>query len=90
MKNIKLGPDVYKKLQSIRKKDKKLYKKVQKQLTIFQKNSRHSSLRLHRIIREVKNVWSISINKSYRMLYVDEENMYYFFDIGTHDEVYKK
>lgn len=90
MKPIKLSPDFYKKLQVIRKRDNKLFKKIQKQLKLFQINPRHKSLRLHKITREVKSVWSISIDKSIRMLYIDEDEAFYFFAIGSHDEVYKR
>lgn len=89
MKAILFSPDLSKKLQKIKKKDYLLFSKIQKQLKIFRDNPRHKSLRLHKITREVKNVWSISIDKSIRMLYVDETDIY-FFDIGKHNEVYRK
>lgn len=90
MMTIRVSPDVYKKLQVLRSKDKKLFKKVQKQLKLFKQNPRHKSLRRHKITREIKSVWSISIDKSYRMLYREDESEYYFFAVGTHDEVYRK
>lgn len=89
MKAILFSPDFSKKLQKIKKKDHQLFSKIQKQLNIFKDNPTHKSLRLHKITKEVKNVWSISIDKSMRMLYVDEDDIY-FFDIGKHDEVYRK
>lgn len=89
MKIIKFAPDVYKKIQTIRTKDPKLYKKIQKQINLFKEDPKHKSLRLHKVIREIKNSWSISIDKSFRMLYT-EQDFVYFFDIGTHDEVYRK
>lgn len=90
MKPIKFSPDLYKKLQIIRRKDFRLFKKIQKQLKLFQIDPRHKSLRLHKITREVKNVWSISIDMSVRMLYIDEDEEFYFFALGSHDEVYKR
>ena len=90
MKPIKFSPDLRKKLQVIRKRDNKFSKKIQKQLKLFQSNPRHKSLRLHRITREVKDVWSISIDIKTRMLYIDEDEEFYFFTIGSHDEVYKR
>lgn len=89
MKAIKFSPELYKDLQKLRRKDKKLFTKIQKQLKLFAANPRHKSLRLHRIKREVKNVWSISIDKNFRMLYEDNE-IFYFFRLGSHDEVYRK
>jgi len=90
MKAIVFSPDVLKKLQKIQKKDTKLFNKIHKQLLLFKQNPKHHSLRLHRIVRNVENVWSISIDKNYRMLYQDQPKKAYFFEIGTHDEVYKK
>lgn len=90
MKPIKFGSDAKRKLREIQKKNIKLYKRVQKQLDLFLKDPRHKSLRLHKIKRRDNlKVWSISINESYRMLY-EENDIIYFVDIGTHDKVYKK
>lgn len=89
MKIIKFSPDVYTKLQTIQSRDTKLFKKIQKQLKLFKENPKHKSLRLHKVTREVKNSWSISIDKNFRMIYM-EDSFIYFFDVGTHDEVYRK
>ena len=71
MKTIKFSPAAYKKLQEIHRKDIKLFNRIQKQIKLFQQNPRHKSLRLHKVAREVKNSWSISINKSFRMIYTE-------------------
>ncbi len=90
MKPLKFSTDVDKKLKEIQFKDISLYKRIQKQLYLFINNPHHKSLRLHKIKRHDKlNIWSISIDKGYRMLY-EENEIIYFFDIGTHDEVYRK
>lgn len=89
MKTIKFSLSVYKKLQTIQSRNTKLFKKIQKQLKLFKENPKHKSLRLHKVTREVKNSWSISIDISFRMIYT-ENGFIYFFDIGTHDEVYRK
>ena len=88
MKDIALSASFVKKAKEIRNKDRNLYKKIQKQLELFQNNPHHLSLRTHKLTGDLKNVWSVSIDKSYRMLYQDG-NLYYFFDLGTHDQVYK-
>ena len=90
MKIIRFSPDVYKKLQKLRTKDSILFQQVYKKLKIFEQDPLHPSLRLHKVTREVENVCSISINMSIRMLYTESEEDYYFFEIGTHDEVYRK
>lgn len=89
MKIIKFSTDVYKKLQTIQSRDTKLFKKIQKQLKLFKEDPKHKSLRLHKVTREIKNSWSISIDKSFRMIYT-ENGFIYFFEMGTHDEVYRK
>lgn len=89
MKSIKFSPDVYEKFRVIRTKNPQLYKKILKQIRLFKENPRHKSLRLHKVTREVRNSWSISIDKSLRLIYT-EQDFIYFFDLGTHDEVYRK
>ncbi|HEX8932502.1 MAG TPA: type II toxin-antitoxin system mRNA interferase toxin, RelE/StbE family [Patescibacteria group bacterium] len=79
------------KLKKIKKLDKKLFAKVDKQLKIFTDNPKHPSLRTHKLTGKNENVWSISITMSIRLVYkIIDDNIYYFVDIGTHDEVYKK
>lgn len=90
MKTFKFSSDLSKKLKEIQSKDLKLFKRIQKQLEIFQTDPKHPSLRLHKVTRDIQNVWSISINKSIRMLYTELEDDFYFFEVGTHDEVYRK
>lgn len=89
MKPIKLSPAVLKKLQETQKTNIKLSNKIQKQLRLFQENPYHPSLRLHKITREVKNAWSISIDMSLRMLYTETAEDFYFFEIGSHEEAYR-
>lgn len=90
MKNIRFSPAVKKELKEIQSRDIKLSKRIEKQLDLFTKNPRHKSLRLHKIKRKDNlKVWSISINEGYRMIY-EENDVIYFVDIGTHDEVYRK
>ncbi len=90
MKTIQFDPDLLKKLQKIKLTDSKLAKRIEKKLELFEADPKHPSLRLHKITREVKEVFSISINKSIRMLYTNLEDKVYFFEIGTHEEVYRE
>ncbi len=87
MKPIQFSPEAYKKLEELKHKNPKLLNKVQKQLKLFKQDSRHKSLRLHKITNQVENTWSISIDKSFRILYTELEDSIYFFKIGSHDEV---
>ena len=66
MKAIDFDADVAKKIRKIRTKDKKLFIKIQKQLRLFQNDPHHNSLKLHKLGRSLKNIWSISIDRSIR------------------------
>lgn len=86
----KLSPLVQKTLTGLYKKDKDLVEKIQKQILMFESNPKHPSLRLHKLSGNLNTIWSISINKKLRMIYIQDGNVAYFFDIGSHDQVYKK
>jgi addiction module RelE/StbE family toxin len=89
--DIKLSLLVDKELAKIKRKDKKLSDKISKQLSLLTANPKHPSLRLHKLSGSADDIWSISITMSIRMLYkLLEDDTAYFFDIGTHDEVYRK
>jgi len=89
MKDIEFSIKLLKKLQIISRKDKQLFDKIKKQLVLFQKDFHHNSLRLHKLKGELRNTWSISIDKKIRLVYTEDQHSIYFFDIGTHDQVYK-
>jgi len=88
--NFKFSPELNKELKKIKKRDIILINKIEKQLLLFQKNPVHPSLRTHKLTGKLDNIWSISIDKNIRMLYIQDNDSAYFFDVGTHDEVYKK
>lgn len=90
MKPIEFSPKLLEKLRTLRRQDKKIFERIEKQLSLFQKDPNYNSLRLHKLKGNLKNVWSISVDKNHRMLYIDEDDTAYFFNIGTHEEVYKK
>ena len=87
---IRIDEKLQKELQLIAKKDSQLTKQIQKQLRLFKENPKHKSLRVHKLSGDLKNMWSISITKTIRMAYILDGDEAYFYDIGTHDEVYKK
>ncbi len=89
--NFRISEDLEHELQKICQKDKKLFELIRKQLRLFQSDSKHPSLRNHKLKGSQREVWSISINRSIRAVYqITEAGEAYFFDMGTHDEVYKK
>lgn len=87
--NFEVSSDLKKELKKIKKKNQSLSQKIEKQLLLFTVNHFHPSLRTHKLSGN-DNVWSISIDRSVRMLYKLEESHAYFFDIGTHEQVYKR
>lgn len=89
MKKILFSPDFQKKLLSVKKKDHKLFNRIRRQLKIFSVTPQHPSLRLHKLKGNLKNVWSVSVSMDFRIVFIDEE-YYYFFDMGAHDQIYKQ
>ena len=88
---IRLSPDLIKELTKIKRKNYILAGRIKKQLSLFTSNPKHQSLRVHKLTGELQGMWSISITRDIRMLYIlRDHNDAYFFDIGTHDQVYKK
>lgn len=85
-----LSSEVKRKLRDINRKSPKLSEKIRKKLELFVGNPKHPSLRNHKLKGNLKDAWSISIEKDLRMLYYFDEEGVIFFDIGTHDQVYKK
>ena len=88
---IKFSTNARVDLQKIKKKDVLLYRRVEKQITLFIQNPKHPSLRIHKLTGKLNNSWSLSVTKSHRVVYVFlERNVMYVVGIGTHDHVYKK
>lgn len=77
-------------LKKLKHKQPLLFKKIQKQLNFFQNDIKHPSLRTHKLVGNLSNEWSISIEGNIRLIYYIENNVAIFFKIGNHDEVYRK
>jgi len=76
-------------LKSTKKISGNIIKQVKQKETIFKQNPRHPSLRLHELHGKLKGVWSISINKNYRIIFEYHKNGdVVFISIGNHD-IYK-
>lgn len=88
--NLSLTNEVKQQLKKIKQKQPQLFKKIQKQLKLFQENPKHPSLRTHKLKGNLSNTWSITIEGNTRMIYSLEKNDVLFFLIGSHDEVYRK
>ena len=87
---IRFDSKLQKEIDKIKHKDPKLFKKIQKQLKQFKLNPKLKSLRVHKLSGELDNIWSISITKSIRMAYLQSGDEAYFYDLGTHDQVYRE
>ena len=86
--NFSLSPKLKIHLRQIKEKDTKLFKKIQKQLKLFQNNHLHPSLRTHKLKGTLQEKWSISIEGNIRMLFYLSNEKAIFYILGTHDEVY--
>ncbi len=91
--NYLFSSDCAEQIQALKHRDSQLYQKIIKKLKIFRENPHHPSLRLHKLKGPLQETWSISLEKNVRMLYyfsfIEGERQAVFFDIGTHDQVYR-
>lgn len=83
--------------ESYNKRAKKFFKKhnevlpqYEKTLKLLELNPTHPSLRLHKLKGRLSELFSVSINITYRItiIFMLEENKIVPVDIGKHDEVY--
>jgi toxin HigB-1 len=72
------------------KKHTELISPYEKTLRLLEANPNHPSLRLHKLKGKLSELYSVSINISYRICidFIIDEDTIIPVDIGTHDEVY--
>jgi len=87
--DFEISPELEKELKKIKSRDKQLIGKIEKQLNLFQQNHKHPSLGTHNLSETLENMWSISIDRNFQMLFFLDVSGAYFFEFGTHDQVYK-
>ena len=87
---IRFSENLLKDLAKLRVKQNLLFRKIDKAISVFREDPRHRSLRLHKLEGALQDRWSLSVGMNFRMIFVWTEDEAYFFDMGTHDEVYKK
>ena len=75
-----------KQLARLVKSDPSLKLQIKKTITLLESNLKHPSLRFHKLSGE--NYWSISVNRSIRILAMWNDNKFYLLGIGTHEEIY--
>jgi addiction module RelE/StbE family toxin len=73
-------------LKSVKKLPEEILNIAEKKEQIFRLNPLHPSLRLHQLHGEFHGLWSISVNKNYRIIFkrLDSGDIL-FISIGTHD-----
>ena len=84
-----INDKLIKKLSKIKKRQPVLLEQIKKQLLLFKVNENYPSLRNHKLKGDMGEMWSISIGMNFRMIYFIENNEAYFFECGTHNEVYR-
>ncbi|OGE31075.1 hypothetical protein A2631_05355 [Candidatus Daviesbacteria bacterium RIFCSPHIGHO2_01_FULL_44_29] len=86
---IQYDPDF---LKTLKKLDAKIRKSFKKRIEIFLKDPFDPRLDNHELNREYQGYRSIDINADYRVIYEEiykgAEPIAYFFQIGTHEELY--
>ncbi|MFH0975388.1 MAG: plasmid stabilization protein [Spirochaetota bacterium] len=72
------------------KKHPELISQYEKTLKLLELNPNHPSLRLHKLHGRMSELYSVSINISYRISidFLIEDNKVIPIDIGSHDEIY--
>lgn len=65
-----------------------LRRRIERRIDLFQINPNHNSLHSHKL--SGRDIYSFSLTGDLRILYRWEDGEALFFDIGTHDEVYRK
>jgi proteic killer suppression protein len=75
-----------KKAQKLCKKDNSLREDLAKQISIFQVNPHHPSLRLHKLHGRRSEQYAIWIKGDLRALSIKNGNVYIFFELVTHDQ----
>lgn len=72
------------------KKHPDLLSQYQKTLELLEMNPHHPSLRLHKLKGKLSELYSITINISYRISidFIFEDDKIIPIDVGSHDEIY--
>jgi mRNA-degrading endonuclease YafQ of YafQ-DinJ toxin-antitoxin module len=78
--------DFDKDFRKLTKRDVHLKLQIIKAIKLFKENVTHPSLRLHKLSGD--DIWSISVNRSIRIILSIKGDRIYLLEMGTHDEVY--
>ncbi len=63
----------------------RIQRKLEKAVALFRENPFHLSLRLHKLSGKLAGLWSISLDRRYRLIFeVMENGDILFVSVGTH------
>lgn len=82
VQNIRYHPDFVKDLKRL---NEPLLTKAAKTEERFKANPLHPSLRLHPLKGNLQGIWSISVTKKVRILFIHDGEELLFLSIGHHD-----
>ena len=90
MNKIRFTESYNKRAKKFFKKHPDLINQYEKVLQLLEMNPNHPSLRLHKLKGPLSNIYSVSINISYRMTmeFIMEEGIIIPIHIGSHQDVY--
>ncbi len=90
MAEIRYTDSYIKRARRFIKKHSDILPQYEKTLRLLELNPFHPSLRLQRLHGRLSELYSVSINISYRisLLFIVEDDVVISVDIGSHDEVY--
>lgn len=81
-------------IQQLKRLNIRIRKSFREKIAIFQNNPNDSTLDNHPLKKEYLGYRSIDVTTDYRAIFKDvpdgEEIMYYFFFIGTHEQLFNK
>ena len=84
-----ISEKLIKKFSKIKRKQPDLLDQIKKQLILFELSESYPSLRNHKLKGDMNEIWSISVGMNFGLIYFIEESQAYFFECGSHDQVYK-
>lgn len=85
---LQLDPSFLRSYKKLIQKNPWLKSRIKKTINLFKENPKHPSLRLHKLTGTKYSVWSISVNKSIRILLTYVKDSIILVNIGSHDDVY--
>jgi len=84
---VLVSPEFKRKYKKFARNNPKVSNLIDKRISLFIENPKNKTLKLHKL-KGKQQQWSISINRSIRLLFQYIKEGIYITDIGSHDQVY--